>query len=84
MYATTRILPRNREVRGHISSENFETNRKAFDFFCKSSVEEAIAFATDDTKEEFGVDIHVVKKEDKFREEPKNIYDVYIGPKEHS
>lgn len=77
----TRILSNNREIRGHVDSKQDKHCKKAFDFFCNLFKEESSENAAYDTKEEFGVSVHVKKKEDKFSD--KKTYDVYITKKEY-
>ena len=77
---TSRILPGGIEVRG-VDSKQDKHCKKAFDFFCNLFKEESSENAAYDTKEEFGVSVHVKKKEDKFSD--KKTYDVYITKKEY-
>lgn len=79
MTTTSRILPSNREVRGHVN----KSCKDAFDFFCDKFKEESSADAVADTEEEFDVNIYIKKQQDKFKPEKKT-YDVYISKKEHS
>lgn len=78
----SRILPGNIEVRGHVESREIGT--KALNFFCERFKKESSADAVDDTEEEFDVDVRIKKKSKDFKEQPIKVYDVYIGPKEHS
>ena len=75
----SRILPGNIEVRGHVENERNDT--QAFDFFCNLFRKKSSGNAAYDTEEEFGVSVHVEKKENKFSD--KKTYDVYITKKEH-
>lgn len=82
MTTTSRILPSNREVRGHVANKDYT---KALDFFCDKFKKESSADAAEDTKEEFGVTVCVEKSEElTTNNQPIKVYDVYIGPKEHS
>lgn len=77
-----RILPGNREVRGHVEKD---LDKKALDFFCKQLKTESSEDAKHDTEEEFGIDVCVKRGPcDQFNEQPITTYDVYIGKKEHS
>lgn len=79
----SRILSGNREIRGHVDSEASELCKKAFAFFCDEFKKESSQNSAWDTQEEFKVDVHVEKKQDKFDNEKKT-YDVYISKKEYS
>lgn len=78
----SRILPSNREVRGHVENER-RIYKDAFDFFCDKFKEESSADAVADAEEEYGVNIYIEEKRYKFKPEKKT-YDVYISKKEHS
>ena len=71
----SRILPNNKEVRGHVDSEKFELCKNALDFFCNKFKKESSEDAAWDTQEEFNIPIRV----ENFYEEPMHVYDVYIG-----
>ena len=76
----SRILPSNREVRGHVENKEYT---KALDFFCDKLKKESSEDAACDTEKKFDVSICIEEKQDKFKLEKKT-YDVYISKKEHS